>query len=250
MLNKAGELGCNSGDVACLCRNVNFGNGIRDCSIQFCGNVGQANQVIAWGTTLCANANTPVTISSVSSVAVSVYSRPQSWSSWDAVADALHQSPTGGAASPATSAAATSANGGAGTTTVTATTSSSETVVTVTASSSTEPGSSTPVSTSTFTSVFTSGTVTSTVTGESTIFGVGGVAGATSLPVTTITSPIVSTETTGTTTYETTVGTTTFESSITGSALTSALSSQASAATRTSSAQVCLKLLESYMSCG
>lgn len=71
MLNQATELGCNTGDVACLCRNVDFGNGIRDCSIQFCGNVQQANQVIAWGTTLCRNANTPVTISSVSSVAVS-----------------------------------------------------------------------------------------------------------------------------------------------------------------------------------
>ncbi|KAK4108633.1 hypothetical protein N656DRAFT_771592 [Canariomyces notabilis] len=54
MLNKGAELGCPDGNIACLCRNVNFGYGIHDCSISVCaGNIEQANIAIAWGNDLC-----------------------------------------------------------------------------------------------------------------------------------------------------------------------------------------------------
>jgi hypothetical protein len=53
MLALAPSLGCTSSDAACLCRNVNFGYGIRDCSTAACGGAEAAAPVIAYGATYC-----------------------------------------------------------------------------------------------------------------------------------------------------------------------------------------------------
>jgi len=67
MLLKASELGCASGDVACLCKNVNFAYGIRDCSTAACG-AEAAAPVIAYGEKYCgsggSSGNTPNSSSS------------------------------------------------------------------------------------------------------------------------------------------------------------------------------------------
>lgn len=52
MLNLAPSLGCSGADAACLCRNVNFGYGIRDCSNAACGTE-VAPTVIAYGVAYC-----------------------------------------------------------------------------------------------------------------------------------------------------------------------------------------------------
>jgi len=54
MLGKAAELGCPNGtnDPSCLCKNVNFGYGLRDCSLQACG-AAQESAVVAYGTEYC-----------------------------------------------------------------------------------------------------------------------------------------------------------------------------------------------------
>lgn len=62
MLAKADELGCPANDIVCLCKNVNFGYGIRDCSVQVCRDIEQANIAINWGKNLCANAGVTVSI--------------------------------------------------------------------------------------------------------------------------------------------------------------------------------------------
>jgi len=55
MQNQASALGCSSStDVACLCGNQNFRNGVRDCANQACGNAGDANSTISFGTSYCA----------------------------------------------------------------------------------------------------------------------------------------------------------------------------------------------------
>lgn len=35
---KASELNCNSGDLACLCKNKDYEYGVRDCTAQACPN--------------------------------------------------------------------------------------------------------------------------------------------------------------------------------------------------------------------
>jgi hypothetical protein len=52
MLALAPSLGCSSTDAACLCKNVNFGYGIRDCSNAACGTA-IASTVIAFGNQYC-----------------------------------------------------------------------------------------------------------------------------------------------------------------------------------------------------
>ena len=37
MLAKAGELGCGATDVGCLCVNMDFANGVHDCTAEACG---------------------------------------------------------------------------------------------------------------------------------------------------------------------------------------------------------------------
>ncbi|KAI1007479.1 hypothetical protein K3495_g738 [Podosphaera aphanis] len=59
MLEKASELGCAAGDVACLCKNVDFAYGIRDCSTAVCG-AEAAAPVIAYGEKYCGSVGTTV----------------------------------------------------------------------------------------------------------------------------------------------------------------------------------------------
>ncbi|KEZ46909.1 hypothetical protein SAPIO_CDS0249 [Scedosporium apiospermum] len=51
MIGKAGEFGCQSTDVACLCRSRDFVYGIRDCSVESCSS--SAEQVIQYGVDFC-----------------------------------------------------------------------------------------------------------------------------------------------------------------------------------------------------
>lgn len=37
MIGQYSQLGCGSPDPACLCKNVNFGYGVRDCANGACG---------------------------------------------------------------------------------------------------------------------------------------------------------------------------------------------------------------------
>ncbi|KAK0662931.1 hypothetical protein QBC41DRAFT_329496 [Cercophora samala] len=97
----------------------------------------------------------------------------------------------------------------------------------------TEAGDATPISTETWTSTVTSDGNETVVTGTTTLFGVSGVPGATSIPETTVTSDLLTTITEESTTVTSTLGQTTLTTSLTGSALSSALSSQASEATQT-----------------
>ncbi|TQS38035.1 hypothetical protein Golomagni_01467 [Golovinomyces magnicellulatus] len=52
MLAKAKELGCADNDHVCLCKNVDFAYGIRDCSHEVCGPE-QAIPVVAYGSNYC-----------------------------------------------------------------------------------------------------------------------------------------------------------------------------------------------------
>lgn len=52
MFAKARELGCADGDTACLCKNINFAFGIRDCSVSVCG-AQAAAPVITYGANYC-----------------------------------------------------------------------------------------------------------------------------------------------------------------------------------------------------
>ena len=51
MLGQASSLGCEADDVGCLCQNVNFTYGIRDCSIEACKD--QAEAIINYGAEYC-----------------------------------------------------------------------------------------------------------------------------------------------------------------------------------------------------
>lgn len=58
MLDKAdSELGCDSGDAKCLCENVNFTYGIRDCSLNLCKD--QAEAIIHYGSEYCLSKSHP-----------------------------------------------------------------------------------------------------------------------------------------------------------------------------------------------
>ncbi|KAG5979437.1 hypothetical protein E4U55_005171 [Claviceps digitariae] len=56
---KAEELGCKVNDVKCLCSNVNFMYGLRDCSHAICSQQ-DANQVVAFGMKVCESAGVAV----------------------------------------------------------------------------------------------------------------------------------------------------------------------------------------------
>jgi hypothetical protein len=70
MLGKGAEFGCEGQDIACLCKDVRFNNGVHDCAVEACGDINSANIVIAWGNTLCsgagAGANIPTATGGVS----------------------------------------------------------------------------------------------------------------------------------------------------------------------------------------
>lgn len=55
LIGQYASLGCSSPDPACLCSNVNFGYGIRDCSNGACG-TDVASTVIAYESAYCASA--------------------------------------------------------------------------------------------------------------------------------------------------------------------------------------------------
>ncbi|GKT49899.1 GPI-anchored CFEM domain protein ARB_01545 [Colletotrichum spaethianum] len=64
----ASDLGCTAGDTACLCRNVNFTYGIRDCSLESCQQASDAQQAVAAGVDLCRQAGVAVQVSPVVTV--------------------------------------------------------------------------------------------------------------------------------------------------------------------------------------
>jgi hypothetical protein len=73
MFAKAAELGCGQGDIACLCKNQDFGYGVRDCSKAVCGNVDEVNVAIGWHNNLCSSAGvTTVSLSSETTLGVSI----------------------------------------------------------------------------------------------------------------------------------------------------------------------------------
>jgi hypothetical protein len=53
MLLKAPSLGCSPTDEVCLCKNVDFQNGVRDCVIQSCPAGTDTASIIAYGTSVC-----------------------------------------------------------------------------------------------------------------------------------------------------------------------------------------------------
>ncbi|KAG8358065.1 hypothetical protein FVEN_g4196 [Fusarium venenatum] len=67
---KSQELGCDAGDVSCLCTNQDFIYGLRDCSAAIC-NDEQAAAVIAYGLALCRQAGVQITTGSAGSVSAS-----------------------------------------------------------------------------------------------------------------------------------------------------------------------------------
>jgi hypothetical protein len=63
LIGQYSSLGCSSPDPSCLCSNVNFGYGIRDCSNGACG-TDIASTVIAYETAYCSSALATATHSS------------------------------------------------------------------------------------------------------------------------------------------------------------------------------------------
>src|SRR5436853_2702910 len=55
MLGQASQLGCSAGDIVCLCKNVNFGNGIKDCATESCPSANDAANVQSAGMAICAS---------------------------------------------------------------------------------------------------------------------------------------------------------------------------------------------------
>lgn len=50
------QLGCSGGNVTCYCTEPDFGYGVRDCANEACTSDEDANTVISFGTSYCANA--------------------------------------------------------------------------------------------------------------------------------------------------------------------------------------------------
>lgn len=59
MLGKYSSLGCSSPDPSCVCRNINFYYGIRDCANAACGSA-DASTVIAFESSYCHSATAAV----------------------------------------------------------------------------------------------------------------------------------------------------------------------------------------------
>src|SRR5271168_2794021 len=53
MLLKAPSLGCSPTDEVCLCQNVNFQNGVRDCVVQSCPAGTNTTEIITYGLAVC-----------------------------------------------------------------------------------------------------------------------------------------------------------------------------------------------------
>ncbi|KAL9125416.1 MAG: hypothetical protein Q9217_005383, partial [Psora testacea] len=56
MLQLAPSLGCPNNNITCLCSNMDFGNGVRDCSFQSCPADVDKSSIIAVGNSFCADA--------------------------------------------------------------------------------------------------------------------------------------------------------------------------------------------------
>ncbi|KAK0732403.1 hypothetical protein B0T21DRAFT_195369 [Apiosordaria backusii] len=73
MVSLHASLGCDQpDDISCLCSKPDFGFGIRDCAVQACENVQQAERVISEGKDICARAEpaaSPAADSSTAAVA-------------------------------------------------------------------------------------------------------------------------------------------------------------------------------------
>ncbi|CAG7565416.1 unnamed protein product [Fusarium equiseti] len=67
---KSQELGCDAGDISCLCTNSDFIYGLRDCSAAIC-NDEQAAAVVAYGLAICRQAGVQITTGSAGSVSAS-----------------------------------------------------------------------------------------------------------------------------------------------------------------------------------
>jgi hypothetical protein len=71
------ELNCGEGDISCLCKNVNFGYGVRDCSKAVCSNVDEVNVAIGWHNNLCSSAGVAsVSLPSETALTVSIVALP------------------------------------------------------------------------------------------------------------------------------------------------------------------------------
>ncbi|KAM0796810.1 hypothetical protein BDR22DRAFT_811407 [Usnea florida] len=60
MLGKAASLGCPTTDYICLCKNMNFGFGVRDCSIPVCAAAKppvDPTQIISVGMNFCSGSS-------------------------------------------------------------------------------------------------------------------------------------------------------------------------------------------------
>ncbi|RMJ12081.1 hypothetical protein BHE90_014730 [Fusarium euwallaceae] len=64
---KSKELGCDTGDLQCLCTNQNFIYGLRDCSRAICSEE-QAAQVLEYGLSVCRQAGVKITTGASGSV--------------------------------------------------------------------------------------------------------------------------------------------------------------------------------------
>lgn len=53
MLGKAQSLGCQQSNLTCLCTNMNFGYGVRDCSTDYCPKGQDTSQIIQVGNSFC-----------------------------------------------------------------------------------------------------------------------------------------------------------------------------------------------------
>jgi hypothetical protein len=67
---KSRELGCDAGDVSCLCTNSDFIYGLRDCSAAIC-NDEQAAAVLSYGLEICRRAGVAITTGASGSVSAS-----------------------------------------------------------------------------------------------------------------------------------------------------------------------------------
>jgi hypothetical protein len=65
--SKASELGCAPNDFSCLCQNVNFTYGLRDCSAAVC-NSEDASRILAYGQALCSGYGIEITTASGSAI--------------------------------------------------------------------------------------------------------------------------------------------------------------------------------------
>lgn len=63
MLDQSKDLGCDAEDVGCLCKNVNFTYGIRDCSLQSCED--DAEGIINYGAEYCRSESLPFRLPSL-----------------------------------------------------------------------------------------------------------------------------------------------------------------------------------------